>query len=77
MDILMIPKKDQKKFIDKCNNDLSKALYLLSKIFLKYGTSKESFYNHLLNEQDNNTNSSHFPNFFSYLNPFNYNWFSK
>lgn len=77
MDILRIPKKDQKKFIDKCNNDLSKALYLLSKIFLKYGTSKESFYNHLLNEQDNNTNSSHFPNFFSYLNPFNYNWFSK
>ena len=72
LNALGIPKEDEKKFIDKCNGDLGKALYILFKIFLKKGTSKESFYNNILKEEP-----SLFQTAISYLNPLNWNWFSN
>ena len=75
LDALGIKKEDQKKFIAECGGNLGKALYLLFKAFIKFGTSKETFYTKLLGKkdygQDNSQNQS-FSNYLSYLNPFSY-----
>jgi len=75
LDALGIKKEDQKIFIDKCGGNLGKALYLLFKGFIKFGTSKETFYIRLLGNkdygQDNSQNQSFFSNLWNYF-PLNY-----
>lgn len=75
LDALGISKEDQRKFIEKCNGNVGKALYLIFKAFMKYGTSKQTFYIRLLDNQNygqnNSQNQSSF-SFLSYLNPFSY-----
>lgn len=73
LDILWIPKQDKKRFIDKYNRNLPIALYVLFKAFMIFGTSKETFYNNVLNEQ----NPSFFQNAFEYMKFWNYNIFKS
>jgi len=74
LDALGIPKEDQNKFIEKCGGNLGKSLYLLFKAFMRFGTSKETFYSKLLGNggygQNNNQSSASY--YLSYLNPFSY-----
>ena len=73
LDALGISKKDQKQFIEKCGGNLGKSLYQLFKAFMKFGTTRETFYM-LLGRGDyaKNKNQSSISYYLSYLNPLSY-----
>ena len=73
LDALGISKKDQKQFIEKCGGNLGKSLYQLFKAFMKFGTSRDTFYM-LLGSEDyaKNKNQSSISYYLSYLNPISY-----
>lgn len=69
-DALGIPKKDQIKFIMECKGNLGTVLYISMKLFMHYGTSRETFYNRILAISNANQNPSIFQNIISFVSSF-------
>lgn len=69
-DALGIPKGEQIKFIINCKGNLGMVLYVSTKIFMHYGTSRETFYTRILAISIANQNPSFLQNIISFISSF-------